>query len=127
MAATPGDTVHVGSAILGADGKTVTVSTWDGMGNLPYEMAVTGVEDLHGNTISEPVTHNFTGSDANDTIVRLVRHFWNLAGKPDKKTFISRDKAYHGSTVAGASLGRMKPMHKQGGLPSPEIEHITQP
>ncbi len=68
-----------------------------------------------------------TGSDANDTIVRLVRHYWNLMGKPDKKTFISREYAYHGSTVAAASLGGMTGMHAQADLPLPGFEHVMPP
>jgi len=68
-----------------------------------------------------------SGSEANDTVVRLVRHYWNLMGKPDKKAFISRWNSYHGSTVAGASLGGMKAMHEQADLPIPGIEHVMQP
>jgi len=68
-----------------------------------------------------------SGSEANDTVVRLVRHYWNVRGKSARTIIISRENAYHGSTMAGASLGGMKPMHKQGGLPIPDIEHITQP
>ena len=68
-----------------------------------------------------------SGSEANDTVLRMVRHYWASVGKPDKHIVISRENAYHGSTMAGASLGGMKPMHKQGGLPIPGIEHIMQP
>lgn len=68
-----------------------------------------------------------SGSEANDTVVRMVRRYWDVAGRPKKKTIISRDNAYHGSTVAGASLSGMKPMHEQGDLPIPGIEHIMQP
>ncbi len=68
-----------------------------------------------------------SGSEANDTVVRMVRHYWSSMGKPGKKIIISRENAYHGSTMAGASLGGMGPMHKQGGLPIPDIEHIMQP
>jgi putrescine aminotransferase len=68
-----------------------------------------------------------SGSEANDTVVRLVRHYWNVKGKSSRTVIISRENAYHGSTLAGASLGGMKPMHRQGGLPIPDIEHITQP
>lgn len=68
-----------------------------------------------------------SGSEANDTVVRMVRHYWAAVGKPSKRIIISRENAYHGSTMAGASLGGMKPMHKQGGLPIPDIEHIMQP
>ncbi|SLN37744.1 Omega-amino acid--pyruvate aminotransferase [Pseudoruegeria aquimaris] len=67
------------------------------------------------------------GSDANDTNVRLVRHYWAAKGKPEKKVIISRRNAYHGSTMAGASLGGMQPMHAQGGLPIADIVHIGQP
>ena len=68
-----------------------------------------------------------SGSEANDTVLRMVRHYWASVGLPDKHIVISRENAYHGSTMAGASLGGMKPMHKQGGLPIPGIEHIMQP
>jgi len=67
-----------------------------------------------------------SGSEANDTVVRMVRHFWALEGKPEKTVIISRENAYHGSTVAGSSLGGMKGMHGQGGLMH-DIEHIAQP
>ncbi|MFN4290493.1 MAG: aspartate aminotransferase family protein [Permianibacter sp.] len=68
-----------------------------------------------------------SGSEANDTVLRMVRRYWDLMGKPEKKTFIARRNAYHGSTVAGASLGGMEYMHKQGDLPIPGIAHIEQP
>ncbi|MDE0284864.1 MAG: aspartate aminotransferase family protein [Gammaproteobacteria bacterium] len=68
-----------------------------------------------------------SGSEANDTMFRLVRRYWDLAGKPDKEVFISREHAYHGSTIAAASLGGMKPMHEQGHLPIPGIRHIAPP
>ena len=68
-----------------------------------------------------------SGSDGNDTVIRLVRHYWHARGKENKKVIISRHNAYHGSTMAGASLGGMKAMHAVGGLPIPDIEHIDQP
>jgi putrescine aminotransferase len=76
------------------------------------------------------INHTFftcTGSDANDTILRMVRHYWASLGQASKKVVISRKNAYHGSTVAGASLGGMKGMHEQGDLPIPNITHIDQP
>lgn len=68
-----------------------------------------------------------SGSEANDTVLRLVRHFWAVQGQPGKNIVIGRHNGYHGSTVAGASLGGMKGMHKQGGLPIPDIHHIDPP
>jgi putrescine aminotransferase len=67
------------------------------------------------------------GSDANDTIIRMVRHYWQLRGQPTKTHFVSRRNGYHGSTIGGASLGGMAWMHKQGGLPIPGISHVAQP
>ena len=77
-----------------------------------------------------PLNHVFFasgGSDANDTNIRLVRHYWALKGKPTKQVIISRKNAYHGSTVGAASLGGMQAMHGQGTLPIPGIVHINQP
>lgn len=68
-----------------------------------------------------------SGSEGNDTVVRLVRRYWDLMGQPARKVIVSRENAYHGSTVAGASLGGMAFMHEQGGLPIPDIVHIRQP
>jgi putrescine---pyruvate transaminase len=68
-----------------------------------------------------------SGSEANDTNIRMVRTYWAEKGKPSKKTIISRKNAYHGSTLGGASLGGMSGMHAQGGLPIPDIYHIDQP
>jgi putrescine---pyruvate transaminase len=68
-----------------------------------------------------------SGSEGNDTVVRMVRRYWDLLGQPDRQVIISRHNAYHGSTMAGASLGGMSGMHAQGGLPIPGIVHIEQP
>ena len=73
------------------------------------------------------VFFNASGSEANDTIFRMVRHYWKTKGEPNRKIFISRWNAYHGSTVAGVSLGGMKAMHAQGDLPIAGIEHVRQP
>jgi len=68
-----------------------------------------------------------SGSEANDTFLRMARRYWDIKGQPQRKIIISRWNGYHGSTVAGASLGGMKAMHGQGGLPIPDIVHIEQP
>ena len=67
------------------------------------------------------------GSDANDTNIRLVRHYWASLGKPTKIHIIARKNGYHGSAMGSASLGGMAAMHAQGGLPIPGISHIAQP
>ncbi|SFD88194.1 putrescine aminotransferase [Sulfitobacter brevis] len=68
-----------------------------------------------------------SGSEANDTNLRMVRTYWAQKGQPEKSHFISRNNAYHGSTVGAGSLGGMTYMHEQGGLPIPGIHHINQP
>jgi putrescine aminotransferase len=68
-----------------------------------------------------------SGSEANDTILRMVWRYWQLMEQPGRQAVISRRNAYHGSTVAGASLGGMAGMHAQGALPIPGIHHIEQP
>ncbi len=68
-----------------------------------------------------------SGSEGNDTVIRMVRHYWQRRGKPTKTAFIARHNGYHGSTVGGASLGGMAWMHKQGGLPIPGVIHVPQP
>ena len=68
-----------------------------------------------------------SGSEANDTNIRIVRQYWALLGHAEKNIIISRKNAYHGSTLGGASLGGMNAMHQQGGLPIPNVQHINQP
>lgn len=108
------------------------------MQELPYYNAffktthapVVDLSRLIAQVTPEHMKHVFfcgSGSEANDTVLRMVRHYWDVKGKPSKKTIISRVNAYHGSTVAGASLGGMTWMHEQGDLPIPGIVHIDQP
>jgi putrescine aminotransferase len=75
------------------------------------------------------VFYTGSGSEANDTMVRLVRRYWQLLDQPERNVIVSRWNGYHGSTVAGASLGGMKPMHEQMGPNGavPGIVHINQP
>ena len=73
------------------------------------------------------VFYTGSGSEAIDTMIRLVRRYWEVMGHPERKTIIARKNAYHGSTIAGVSLGGMSPMHSQGGPLLPGIEHIEQP
>ena len=73
------------------------------------------------------VFYSSSGSESNDSNVRMVRRYWDLLGQAQRKVIVSRRNAYHGSTMAGASLGGMVGMHAQGDLPIPNITHIEQP
>jgi putrescine---pyruvate transaminase len=123
---------------VGYGREELAKAAYDQMMELPYyntffkTATVPAVElaakiaGLAGGKISH-VFFNSSGSEANDTVFRLVRHYWALKGEPQRQMFISRWNAYHGSTVAGVSLGGMKIMHGQGNLPIPGIEHVRQP
>ncbi|MES2845076.1 MAG: aspartate aminotransferase family protein [Pseudomonadota bacterium] len=67
-----------------------------------------------------------SGSEANDTNIRLVRRYWDVKGQPEKRIIIARKNGYHGSTMGGGSLGGMSGIHKHGGMIA-GIVHIGQP
>lgn len=94
--------------------------------NPPAVLLATKIASLTQNRLPY-VFFNASGSEANDTVLRMVRHYWQVKGEKTRKIFISRHNAYHGSTVAGVSLGGMIAMHEQGDLPIPGIEHVRQP
>ena len=68
-----------------------------------------------------------SGSEANDTALKLIRYYWNLKGKPAKKIHLSREYAYHGVTMAAASLSGLTPMHPQWDLPLPGFAKVPAP
>lgn len=68
-----------------------------------------------------------SGSESNDTIVRFVRHYWKLKGKPYRQHFIARTRGYHGSTMVAANLGGFQGMHEQVGTTFPGFHHVQQP
>ncbi len=68
-----------------------------------------------------------SGSEANDSALKLIRYYWNLRGKPKKKIHVSRDYAYHGVTFAAASLSGLTPMHPQWDLPMPGFVKVPTP
>lgn len=123
---------------VGYGRRELAQAAYDQMLELPYYNTFFQTTTLPANDLAQllaevtpdnlnRVFFTNSGSEANDTVLRMVRRYWDLHDKPEKKTVISRINAYHGSTVAAASLGGMDPMHKQGDLPIPGIEHIEQP
>jgi len=68
-----------------------------------------------------------SGSEANDSALKLIRYFWNREGRLEKKIHLSRDYSYHGVTFAAASLSGLTPMHPQWDLPLPGFEKIPTP
>ena len=94
--------------------------------NAPAVELATRLSELAPDHINHVFFTN-SGSEANDTVVRTVRRYWELLGEPQKSVIISRKNAYHGSTIAGASLSGMKFIHDVGARPIPGIVHIDQP
>src|SRR6056297_2703087 len=68
-----------------------------------------------------------SGSDANDTQIKLARYYFNAIGKPEKKKIISRNSGYHGTTLATAGLTGLPPFHAHFDVPGPDIVHLTEP
>lgn len=68
-----------------------------------------------------------SGSEANDTQVRLAWYFNNAHGRPEKKKIISRVKGYHGVTIVSASLTGLPNNHREFDLPIDRILHTSTP
>jgi 4-aminobutyrate--pyruvate transaminase len=68
-----------------------------------------------------------SGSEANDTAIKLVRYYHHAVGKPDKRKIIARERAYHGATLAGASLAGLPHVHRDFGLPLEGFLHAGCP
>lgn len=68
-----------------------------------------------------------SGSEAADTAVKFVWYYHNAIGKPDKKKIIARQNAYHGVTVAAASLAGLVTNHRDFDLPIDRILHVDCP
>jgi L-2,4-diaminobutyrate transaminase len=68
-----------------------------------------------------------SGSDANDTQVKLVWYYNNARGKSEKKKIIARNRGYYGVTVVSGSLTGMPSLHSGFDLPLPFVRHTTAP
>jgi len=68
-----------------------------------------------------------SGSEANDTILRMVAHYWTIKGEPHRNVIVARRGGYHGSTVASSAVGGFDAMHAQPGLPVGNIFHAPRP
>jgi L-2,4-diaminobutyrate transaminase len=84
-------------------------------------------ERLTAHSGMSKVLYGNSGSDANDTQVKLVRMYNNLLGRPEKKKIVSRWRGYHGVSLASASLTGLAGMHKAFDLPLPDVRHVSAP
>lgn len=108
------------------------------MSRLPYyhifshkshEGAIRLAEKLVAMTPTQLTRVFFTnsGSEANDTVVKLVWYYNNALGRPKKKKFLARRRAYHGITVASGSLTGLPNNHRDFDLPAIPVVHLTCP
>ncbi|GEO84445.1 MULTISPECIES: aspartate aminotransferase family protein [Alphaproteobacteria] len=123
---------------VGYGRKSIADAAYEQMQELPYYNTFFGTTTPPTTLLAQKIAshsgpnlnHVFftnSGSEASDTWFRMARVYWKALGHETKTMVIARKNAYHGSTVAGASLGGMKWMHEQGNLPIPGIVHINQP
>ncbi|WP_134742257.1 aminotransferase [Nocardioides sp. 503] len=106
--------------------KLAFYHTFASMGNEPVaRLAHRLVTDAPGDMAK--VFFGNSGSDANDTQVKLVWYYNNVLGRPEKKKIISRDRGYHGVTVMSGSLCGLPGMHKGFDLPLPMVRFARSP
>ena len=117
---------EVVDAIAEQAGKMAYYHSFASMGNEPAIRLADRVLKLVPDNMSKIFFGN-SGSDANDTNVKLVWYYNNLQGRPEKKKIISRKRAYHGVTVAAASLTGLEPVHQAFDLPLPMVLHTECP
>jgi putrescine aminotransferase len=73
------------------------------------------------------VMYGSSGSESNDTAIRLIRHYWVLKGEPKRRIIISRKNAYHGSTIAAGSMGGMSHVHQHSYPVYEGFRHVMDP
>ena len=126
------------SAAIGFDEPRLVAAATAAMSKLPFYHMFTHKSHLPGIELAElllemapvPMSKVFfanSGSEANDTAIKLVWYYHNAIGKPAKKKIISRQKAYHGVTVASASLTGLPANHADWDLPIARILHTDCP
>ena len=108
------------------------------MGRLPYYHSFSGKSseptiDLAERLVKmsppglDRVFFTNSGSEANDTVVKLVWFYNNAIGRPNKKKFIARQGGYHGITIAAGSLTGLPTNHRGFDLPLPQMKHVSCP
>jgi len=100
--------------------------TFSQKSNVPSIELAEKLVGLTGGRMAQAFFTN-SGSEANDTIVKMVWYYNNALGRPEKKKIIARHRGYHGVTVASASLTGLPGNHRSFDLPLPRILHARCP
>ena len=126
------------SVAIGFDEPRLVKAAADQMAKLPYyhtfshkahEPSIRLSEKIVEMT-PEPLTRVFftsSGSEANDTMIKMVWYMNNALGRPQKKKFLARTRAYHGITIASGSLTGLPNNHRDFDLPAIPVRHLTCP
>ena len=125
-------------ASLGFSNARLAKAGSDALYNLPYYHTFNGRSNPAAIALASkllsiapvPMSKVFfanSGSEANDTAVKLIWYYHNAIGKPEKKKIIARRNAYHGVTVAAASLSGLVTNHRDFDLPINNILHVDCP
>jgi L-2,4-diaminobutyrate transaminase len=100
--------------------------TFASMGNEPSAQLAARLIEMAPGSMSKVFFGN-SGSDANDTQVKLIWYFNNVLGRPQKKKILARSRGYHGVTIMSASLCGLPGMHRAFDLPLPMVSHVRAP
>src|SRR3546814_13821545 len=73
------------------------------------------------------VYFGLSGSDANETNIKLIWYYNNILGRPEKKKIVSRWRGYHGSGLMTGSLTGLELFHKKFDLPLAQVVHTEAP
>ena len=118
--------MEIADAIYEQAKKLAYYHTYVGHSNEPLielsrrviEMAPEGMSRIY---------YGMSGSDANETNIKIVWHYWNVKGQPEKRKIISRNRGYHGSGIMTGSMTGLPAFHNSFNLPMDDIKHTLAP
>ncbi|GHB16413.1 aminotransferase [Salinicola rhizosphaerae] len=117
---------EIADAIYAQAKELAYYHTYVGHSNEPLIALSERIAKLAGNGLTK-VYYGLSGSDANETQIKLVRYYHNVTGQPKKKKIIARQRGYHGSSIAAGSLTGLPAFHQHFDLPIDGILHTKAP
>jgi len=117
---------EMAAAIHAQAEKLAYYHTYVGHSNEPVIRLSERVLAMAPNGMSK-IYYGMSGSDANETQIKLVWYYNNILGRPEKKKIISRHRGYHGSGLMTGSLTGLEVFHKAFDLPLPQVRHTLTP
>ena len=117
---------EIARAIYDQARKLSYFHTFWGTGNEPAARLADRIVDITPGNMRR-VMFGTSGSDANETQIKLCWYYNNVLGRPKKKKIIARERGYHGTTLAAASLTGVPSLHKLFDLPIPQVIWASAP